>query len=102
MGGFFIRPKDTNIDSNSTSTSGKLNAEAIAVVTAYDNEYIPVTGFDSDTDGLSGAIHRRDPIRREAPPGSPLPTGGRSAGISSPNIRGWRTPVGRRGSLKGR
>jgi len=90
MGGFFLRPKNANIDSNSTSTANKLNAEAIGVVSSYEDEYIPVTGFDETTDGLSGAIHRKDPKRREASPNAPLPTGS------------WRNAVGRRGSLKGR
>ena len=86
MGGFFIRPKDTNRDGT------HLNAEAIGVVQSYDDEYIPTSGHDPATH-ISGAEHRRDPKRREAAPGSPLPTGGRSAGISSRGVRGWRGSV---------
>ena len=79
MGGFFLRPKDTNKASN-----GHINAEAIDVVDAYEEEYIPTTGFDSTTNGKSGAVHRRDPERREAPPGSPLPGGSwRSGGTKN-------------------
>lgn len=70
MGGFFLRPKDTNKASN-----GHINAEAIGVVDDYENEYIPTSGFDTSTDGKSGAVHRRDPTRREAPPGYPTPGG---------------------------
>jgi len=101
--GFFIRPKDTNKGTLNDSKTN-INAEDIGVVQEYEDEYIETTGFDSDTDGLSAARHNRDPKRREAEPGAPLPTGGRSAGISSPNVRGWRTPVARRGSMprKGR
>jgi len=78
MGGFFLRPKDTNKASN-----GHITAEAIGVVEAYEDEYMPTTGFNSSTDGLSGAVHRRDPERREAPPGSPLPGGSwRSGGTT--------------------
>lgn len=100
---FFIRPKDSNKGTLNDSKT-KYNAEAIGVVQEYEDEYIEPTGFDSGTDGISGGKHHRDPIRREAAPNSPLPTGGRSAGISSPNVRGWRSPVARRGSMprKGR
>jgi len=100
---FFIRPKDTNRDAiNDSKTS--IKAEAVGVVAAYENEYIEPTGFDPATDGLSGGKHFKDPKRREAEPNAPLPTGGRSAGISSPGVRGWNTPIARRGSMprKGR
>lgn len=101
--GFFIRPKKSNKGTLNDSKTD-LNAEAIGVVQEYEDEYIEPTGFDPDTDGKSGGRHHKDPNRREAEPGAPLPTGGRSAGISSPNVRGWRTPVARRGSMprKGR
>ena len=100
---FFIRPKDTNRGTLNDSKT-KYNAEAIGVVQDYENEYIGVDSFDSSTDGLSGGRHNKDPKRREANPNDPLPTGGRSAGISSPGVRGWKTPVARRGSMprKGR
>jgi len=101
--GFFIRPKDSNKGTLNDSKT-KYNAEDIGVVQELDDQYIEPTGFDSSTDGLGAARHNRDPKRREAEPGAPLPTGGRSAGISSPNVRGWRSPVARRGSMprKGR
>ncbi len=81
--GVFLRPKDTNrIGGDNT----KLTAEVIGVVSDYDNEYIPNDGtFDSDTDGKSGGRHNRDPIRREAPAGSPLP-GGSWRGAVSKNV----------------
>lgn len=101
--GFFIRPKNSNKDAVNDSKTN-LKAENIQVVQEYEDEYIETTGFDPSTDGHSGGKHHRDPKRREAEPGSPLPTGGRSAGISSPNVRGWRTPVARKVSMprKGR
>jgi hypothetical protein len=101
--GHFIRPKDTNKD-DVTDSKTKLRAEAIGVIAEYENEYIEPTGFDPTTDGHSGGKHHKDPTRREAEPNAPLPTGGRSAGISSPGVRGWRTPSARRGSMprKGR
>lgn len=82
MGGFFLRPKDTNLD----KTNKHINAEAVGVVAEFEAEYTDKTGV---------ANHFRDPIRREAPKNFPLPTGGRSAGISSPGVRGWRGPVSR-------
>ena len=101
--GFFIRPKDSNKDAK-TGSKTNLKAEDIGVVQDYEDEYIGTTGFDSSTDGISGGEHRRDPIRREANPNGPLPTGGRSAGISSPGVKGWRTPSAKRASMprKGR
>jgi len=101
--GHFIRPKGSNKDKINDSKTG-LKAEAIGVVQAYEDEYIELTGFDPTVSGLSGAEHRKDPIRREAHPGDPLPTGGRSAGISSPGARSWNAPSTKRGSMprKGR
>lgn len=89
----FLRPKDTNrIDGDNT----KLEAEAIGVVQSKENEYIPGDGtFDSTTDGLSGSYHRKDPVRREAEPNAPLPTGGRPAGYTGTGGRGWRGSVSR-------
>jgi len=83
--GFFIRPKDTNRD----GTTRKFNAEAVGVVDSYEDEYIPTSGFNP-ADNTSGAEHRRDPVRREAEPNAPLPSGGKSGGS-----RGWRGPVSR-------
>ena len=96
--GFFIRPKGSNKDVKNGSKTN-LAAEDIGVVQEYENEYIETTGFDADTDGLSAAGHNKDPKRREAAPNAPLPTGGRSAGISSPGVKGWRTPSARRASM---
>lgn len=85
--GFFIRPKGANRD----GTTGMFVAEAIGVVDSYEDEYIPTSGFNP-ADNTSGAEHRRDPVRREAPSNYPLPTGGKPAGISG-GARGWRGPV---------
>ena len=68
---YFMRPKAATRD----NAQGMINVEVIAVVDDYENEYIPVTGFDSSVNGLSAAVHRRDPTRSEAAPGSPLPGG---------------------------
>lgn len=46
MGGFFLRPKDTNLD----KTNNHINAEAIGVVSDYDAEYTDQTGI---------AVHKR-------------------------------------------
>jgi len=101
--GHFIRPKGSNKGTANDSKT-KYNAEDIGVVQEYEDEYIETTGFDPSTDGISGGKHHRDPTRREAAPNAPLPTGGRSAGISSPGVKGWRTPSAKRASMprKGR
>ena len=89
MGGFFLRPKSTNLD----KTHGHINAEAVLPAQdGIENEYIPVEGFDSTIHGKSGAFHHRDPDRREAEPGAPLPTGGKPAGYTGA-VRGFRGPV---------
>ncbi len=46
MGGFFLRPKAANLD----RTNSHINAEAIGVVTEYENEYTGQTGL---------AVHKR-------------------------------------------
>jgi hypothetical protein len=68
VGGFFIRPKSSTRDDE----RGMNNVEPIGVVQEYEDEYIPTSGFNSSSVN-SGAIHRKDPIRREAEPGAPLP-----------------------------
>lgn len=89
MSAVFLRPKDTNLD----KTNNHLNAEAVLPAQdGVDDEYIPVTGFDPATDGISGAVHRRDPKRREAEPNAPLPSGGKPAGYTG-TVRGWRGAV---------
>lgn len=75
--GFFIRPKSSTRD----DARGMVHVEAIGVVQDFENEYIPTSGFDPN-DVNSGAIHRRDPKRREAHPGQPLPTGGWRGSVS--------------------
>lgn len=75
--GFFIRPKSSTRDDE----KGLNHVEAVGVVQDYEDEYIPTSGFDS-TDNTSGAIHRRDPKRREAAPGAPLPSGGWRGAVS--------------------
>jgi hypothetical protein len=77
MGGFFLRPKDTNLD----KANDHINAEAIGVIQEVDNEFIPTTGFDPSTNS-SLAEHRRDPERREAKSTAPLPTGGWRGAVS--------------------
>jgi hypothetical protein len=102
--GYFIRPKGSNVDKSDASKTN-LKAEEIGVVQAYEDEYIGgEAGFDPTVSGLSGAFHHKDTIKREAHPGDPLPTGGRSAGISSPGARPWNAPSTKRGSMpsKGR
>ena len=76
--GFFIRPKDTNRDPNATSTA-TFNAEKVGVVKEYEDEYVLASGV---------AHHHRDPTRREAEPGSPLPTGG-WRGSATKNVSSW-------------
>ncbi|MBD3260344.1 MAG: hypothetical protein GF334_01480 [Candidatus Altiarchaeales archaeon] len=86
--GFFIRPKSSTRDNE----QGLNNVEAVGVVQDYEDEYIPTSGFDP-ADNTSGARHNRDPKRREAAPGAPLPTGARPAGApagASGGVRGWR------------
>ncbi len=79
--GFFLRPKDTNqVDGK----EGVHSAEAIVMRDNANDEYTSQTGV---------ARHNRDGLRREAAPGAPLPSGGKSAGISSPGVRGWKGSV---------
>ena len=101
--GFFIRPKGSNKDDVKDSKT-KLKAESIGVVQAYEDEYFQTSGFDPTVTGLSGAFHHRDATRREAAPGDPLLTSGRSAGISSSATRGYKAAPAKRGSMprKGR
>lgn len=100
MSGFFLRPKAGNLD----KAHNHINAEPIGVVSDYENEYIPTTGFDPDSDGISGAEHRRDPIRREAPPGYALPTGSWRGSVSrsTPSGFGKGTRAGSTGVRRGR
>ena len=100
--GVFLRPKDTNIIGGDNT---KLTAEVVGVVQAKEDEYIPGDGtFDSGTDGLSGGYHRKDPVRREAEPGAPLPTGsarGASVSRNVPSGFGRGTRSGRGGVRRG-
>lgn len=100
MAGFFIRPKSANLD----KANRHINAETILPAQdGVDNEYIPVTGFDPATHGISGADHRRDPVRREAPPGGPLPSGNWSGPASRSVASGFGkgTRAGKTGTKKG-
>ena len=67
--GFFLRPKDTNRD----RSNNHINAEAIGVVSDYEDEYSSQTGV---------AVHkRRHPSEAsEAAPGAP--SGGRVGAVS--------------------
>lgn len=87
MAGFFLRPKDTN-----KNTDGTLKAETSLPAAGVDDEFIPQTGFSSDTDGIVVAAHRNNPTRREAEPNAPLPTGGRPAGYTG-GVRSWQGPA---------
>ena len=100
MSGFFLRPKTANLDKE----NNHINAEPIGVVESFENEYIPTTGFDSTTDGISGADHRRDPIQREAAPGAPLPGGSWRGGVSRNVSSGFGkgTRAGNTGVKRGR
>jgi len=93
MSGYFLRPKDTNRD----RADNHLNAEQVGVVADYENEYLPADGsdFDPADDGKSGAFHFKDPKRREAEPGAPLPST-RNASYRGASPTGNR---GRRGSV---
>lgn len=75
MGGFFLRPKDTN-----RATNGHINAEPIGVVDEYEDEYTDETGV---------AEHRRrhPSNASEAKGGAPLPGGswGRAVSKSVPS-----------------
>jgi hypothetical protein len=70
--GFFLRPKDQNLD----RTNNHINAEAIGVVSDYEDEY---------TNDAGVAVHkRRHPSQATEPKQSaPLPSGN------------WRGPVSR-------
>lgn len=87
MGGFFIQPKSFNRD----NAQGLNNVRAINVDPNQEKEFIPTSGFNPD-ENIGVARHNRDPQRREAAPNSPLPTGGRPAGVSG-GVRGWRGSV---------
>lgn len=91
--GFFIRPKDTN--RVSTDDTSKLNAEA----TAPSNE-----GFEDEYTNQTGvASHHQDPIRREAAPSAPLPSGSWRGAVSKnvPSGFGRGSRSGKSGSRKG-
>ena len=86
---YFLRPKDTTLD----RAHNHLNAEPVLPAQdGVEDEYLPTAGFDSTTDGISGSTHRRDPIRREAEPNAPLPSGGKPKGYTG-GVRGWRGAV---------
>lgn len=99
MGGFFLRPKATNLD----TAHNHINAEAIGVVQVYEDEYIPTTGYTSGTHGIPAAEHRRDPERKEAPSGSPLPSGSWRGAVSknTPSGFGKGTRAGKTGVRRG-
>ncbi len=94
MGGFFMRPKS----STKNNVNGLDFIEPIGVVSSYEDEYMETTGHTPE-DVNSGAIHRRDPIRRNAEPGSPLPGGswGRSVSKTVPSGFGKGTRAGKTG-----
>ena len=94
MGGFFIRPKDTT----KNNVNGLVHVEAIGVVQSHEDEYMDTTGHDPGAVN-SGAIHRRDPVRREAAPGAPLPGGNWSGPVSksTPSGFGRGTRAGKSG-----
>lgn len=92
MGGFFIRPRS----STKNDPNGLDFVEPIGVVQSYEDEYMGTTGHDPSNVN-SGAIHRRDPLRREAAPGAPLPGGswGRPVSKSTPSGFGKGTRAGK-------
>ncbi len=91
---FLIRSKDTT----KNNEYGLIFVECIGVVQSYEDEYMETTGHDPGAVN-SGAIHRRDPIRREAAPGSPLPGGNWSGPVSksTPSGFGRGTRAGKTG-----
>lgn len=86
--GFFLRPKDTNLD----KTNNHINAEAIGVVSDYEDEY---------TSGAGVAVHkRRHPSQATEPkPGAPLPGGSWRGSVSRtvPSGFGRGTRAGKTG-----
>lgn len=90
---YIIRPKgDNRVDGN----TGKFKAELVSIPAEVNNEYIPAdTAFDPAVHGHSGGVHRRDPVRREAEPNAPLPTGNAPRGHTGRGIRAWNSPVTR-------
>lgn len=70
MGGFFLRPKDTNLD----KTNNHINAEAIGVSNeGYEAEY-------TNQGGVAEHKRRHPSEAAEAPAGSP--TGGKVGAVS--------------------
>ncbi len=64
--GFFLRPKDTNLD----RANNHINAEAIGVVSDYEDEY-------TNQAGVAEHKRRHPSNASEARPGAPLPAGRR-------------------------
>lgn len=86
MGGFFLRPKDTNLD----TAHNHINAEPIGVVSDYEDEYVNEAGV---------AVHkRRHPSQATEPKGNaPLPGGNWRGAVSKtvPSGFGKGTRAGR-------
>ena len=84
--GFFLRPKDTNLD----KTNKHINAEAIGVVSDYEAEY---TGSDSV------AEHRRRHPSEASEAAPSAPSGGRVGAVSRtvPSGFGRGTRAGKSG-----
>jgi len=86
MGGFFLRPKDTNLD----KSNNHINAEAIGVVSDKEDEYTDQTGV---------AVHRRRHPSEASEAAPNAPSGGRVGPVSRtvPSGFGRGTRAGKTG-----
>ena len=86
MGGFFLRPKDTNLD----KAQNHINAEPIGVVSEYEDEY---------TDQTGKAVHKRRHPSEASEAAPNAPSGGRMGPVSRtiPSGFGRGTRAGKTG-----
>ncbi len=86
MGGFFLRPKDTNLDKG----NNHINAEAIGVVADKEDEYTDQTGV---------AVHKRRHPSEASEAAPNAPSGGRVGPVSRtvPSGFGRGTRAGKTG-----
>ncbi len=86
MGGFFLRPKDTNLD----KSQNHINAEPIGVVSEFEDEYTDQTGV---------AVHKRRHPSEASEAAPNAPSGGRVGPVSRtvPSGFGRGTRAGKTG-----
>ncbi len=84
--GFFLRPKDTNLD----KANNHINAEAIGVVAEFEDEY---------TDQAGVAVHKRRHPSEASEAAPNAPSGGRVGAVSrtAPSGFGRGTRAGNTG-----